>query len=301
MIRPGRLWWLLRRDLARGWQATFHHYSTLEKIAGWRFAPKYRETLPLEVHMVTGERDWRLALWALASWCHFTGRRWRFVVHDDGSLPPSGRDLIGSLFPGARVRLRAEADLLMEKRLADYPLSAAYRQSSPLGLKVFDIPVMAADRRYIVLDSDLLFFGAPEEILRWATRDDDTCWFNRDVAEASLVSAETAKENLGLDLWPRVNSGLCLVAGNAVDLEFCERCLRETGMMDGGDWKIEQTLYALCASRHGRGGLLPRTYEVSLGRQAARDAICRHYVGAVRDRFYAEGLSRLKPILLNGR
>jgi hypothetical protein len=54
----------------------------------------------------------------------------------------------------------------------------------------------------------------------------------------------------------------------------------------------------LCAARHGKGGLLPRTYEVSLDKRGAPNAISRHYVRAVRDRFYTEGVQRLRGILL---
>jgi hypothetical protein len=61
---------------------------------------------------------------------------------------------------------------------------------------------------------------------------------------------------------------------------------------------VEQTLFALCASRFGKGGLLPKHYEVSLKRRAHPDAIARHYVGAVRDRFFGEGLKRLREELL---
>jgi hypothetical protein len=52
----------------------------------------------------------------------------------------------------------------------------------------------------------------------------------------------------------------------------------------------------LCAARHGKGGLLPRTYEVSYGKEAAPSAVARHYVPPVRDQFYSEGLTRLVPI-----
>ena len=68
--------------------------------------------------------------------------------------------------------------------------------------------------------------------------------------------------------------------------------------MRGPIWRVEQTLFALCASRGGKGGLLPKNYEVSLRRRASPDAIARHYVGAVRDRFYGEGLKRLHEELL---
>jgi hypothetical protein len=88
------------------------------------------------------------------------------------------------------------------------------------------------------------------------------------------------------------------MAKPAIDLDFCERALGETSITKGHVWRIEQTLLALCASRYGKGGLLPKTYEVSLGKHSAENVIARHYVGAVRDRFYGEGLKRLRDILL---
>ena len=63
-------------------------------------------------------------------------------------------------------------------------------------------------------------------------------------------------------------------------------------------WRVEQTLFALCSFRHGKGGFLPKTYEVSLNKHSAENCVARHYVGAVRDRFYGEGLSRLREVLL---
>jgi hypothetical protein len=56
-------------------------------------------------------------------------------------------------------------------------------------------------------------------------------------------------------------------------------------------------LFALCASRNKAGGLLPDSYEVSLNQYAADGAVARHYVGAVRNRFYGEGMARLKNTL----
>jgi hypothetical protein len=63
---------------------------------------------------------------------------------------------------------------------------------------------------------------------------------------------------------------------------------------------VEQTLFALCASRFGKGGLLPKTYEVSLNKHSAENCVARHYVGAVRERFFGEGLKRLREALLTG-
>jgi hypothetical protein len=84
----------------------------------------------------------------------------------------------------------------------------------------------------------------------------------------------------------------------AIDLDLCERALRETTILHGHVWLVEQTLFAICASARGRGGLLPPEYEVSVEKNARPGAVARHYVGAVRQRFYGEGMARLKNVLI---
>jgi len=162
------------------------------------------------------------------------------------------------------------------------------------------MPYYCESPRFLVLDSDVLFFNHPREIMDWAGNGAKECWFNEDIAEGSLVSERESLEDLGVVLWPRVNTGIALITKEAIDFEFCDRVLGETSALKGDLARIEQTLFALCASRHGKGGLLPKTYEISLGKHASEDCVARHYVGAGRDRFYGEGLKRLRPVLLAG-
>lgn len=288
----------LRRDLKRGWAASYHDYKTLPRIDEWSW-PFWGETPhAVPIHLLTGANDWRLAAWMLASWFQATEHAWPIVIHDDGTLPEEGRATLERLFASARVIRRAEADAVMEKALRAFPFCADYRAAHPLALKLFDIPHFTAGERYMMFDSDLLFFRHPREILDWANAENDECWFNEDVKEGALISAADARDDLGVRPWPRVNSGLGLIYKPAIDLDFLDRALAVTPILSGHIWRVEQTLYMLCAARHGKGGLLPKTYEVSLGRHAAEDAIARHYVGAVRDRFYSEGLKRLRRQLL---
>ena len=297
MISPGRLWWILRRDFKRGWEGSRHYYKTLPQIEkwSWPFWNETPETVP--VHMLTGKNDWQLAAWMLASWFTVTERAWSVVIHDDGTLPEEGRATFQSLFPTSRIITRAAADEALATVLRPFPFCTDYRAQHALALKVFDIPHFAANNRFLIFDSDLLFFNHPREILDWVASGADECWFNEDVQEGSLITAGEAKLELGVKIWPRVNSGLCLLTKSAIDLDLCDRALAQTSIPRGHVWRIEQTLLMLCAARHGKGGLLPRKYEVSLGKNAAPDAVSRHYVGAVRDRFFAEGLARLKSVL----
>ena len=88
MISPGRIWWHLRRDVKRGWDATYHDYRTLPQIEQW-YWPFWGEvpaTVP--IHVLTGGKDWlSLAAWMLASFFHFSELAWPVVIHDDGTLP----------------------------------------------------------------------------------------------------------------------------------------------------------------------------------------------------------------------
>jgi hypothetical protein len=230
----------------------------------------------------------------LASWFHFTQQGWHVVIHDDGSLCDDATRTLRRMFPGARIIPRAEADAALERSLIPYPFCLDYRRTHPLALKIFDMPHFAEGDRFLIIDSDVLFFQRPGEVINWTRAGTDDCWFNEDVEEGTLVSPDEAFAELGVKLWRRVNSGLCLLFKQALDFDFCDCALAQTSILRGHVWRIEQTLFALCASRHGKGGLLPGDYEVSLKKHASAGVIARHYVGAVRDRFYGEGLKRLR-------
>ena len=300
MISPGRIWWHLRRDVKRGWDATYHDYNTLPQIEQWYWPFWGEEPAKIPVHVLTGTKDWQLAAWMLASFFHFTEMAWPIVIHDDGTLPEDARATLESLFQGARLIRRSEADAEMNRVLRAFPFCHDYRNAHPLALKIFDMPHFARGDRFLVIDSDVLFFNHPREIVDWANGPGTSreCWFNEDVQESSLITAGEAREELGVKLWNRVNSGLGAIYRPAIDFDFCDRALATTSILRGPIWRVEQTLFALCASRMGKGGLLPKNYEVSLKRRASPEAIARHYVGAVRDRFYGEGLKRLRQQLL---
>ncbi len=299
MISPGRLWWLLKRDIKRGFVASYHDYKTKPRITEWAWPFWSEAPQPVPIHVLTGAKDWELCAWMLASFFHFTEQTWNVVIHDDGTLNAQIGAQLKKIFKSIRIISRDEADTKMDRILQPFPFCHDYRNKHPLALKIFDMAHFCESERFIVLDSDVLFFKYPREIIDWVSKNASDCWFNEDAEEGSLITTDHAWADLGVALWPRVNSGLCLLTKAAIDLEFCERALGETSILKGHIWRVEQTLFALCASRHGKGGLLPKTYEVSLTKDASSDCIARHYVGAVRDHFYGEGLKRLRDVLLS--
>ncbi len=257
---------------------------------------------PISVHMLVSSRTWHAGLLAIISFEHFTERRWEFFMHEDGSVDQASRRQIERWLPGVRFVPRPEAEQRLANDLRAHPRSLAHRAKWILLLKFFDSIAFAPHPRFIVLDSDVIFFRRPPEILEWADSGREECWFNHDTKEVYCASRDRIEPVFGFPLWDRVNSGLCLLAAETFSRDMSERFLAE--MEDRADRPIffEQTLFAFHASRRNRGGLLPRKYEISWGYLRAAGSVCRHYVGAFKsDLLYVEGATSLLYLLVRRR
>ena len=296
----GRLLYLTRRAFSRGLKSSYHEYITVPKILNSCF-PQEGKKEKVVAHFLTGEATWLMGCWMMASFIHTTNRNWQFVIHDDGSLTQDQVEKIKKTFPDSiTIIWREAADKEMAEVLDKYPGCRSYREEVALGIKSYDIPYMAKSERFLLLDTDLMFFKKPQEILDWVDDENsEEMWFNADAVEPSpFANSLESEEALGVKIWPKINSGLCLFNKKVLDFEFFEKCIQHPKIKELKFWRREQTTLGLSASKCGKGGLLPNTYEVSLGKKMISDAIVRHYVGSVRAEFYAEGISRMAAKLL---
>lgn len=247
-----------------------------------------------EIHVLTSSQDWMNLLWALKSFYIMSRRKYALCIHDDGSLTPRNSALLQQHFPAARILDRRSAEAEVLASLAKYPRCREFRLSNPLAPKVFDFRHYLRTERMLLLDSDVLFFQEPVELLR---RIEDPDYrlntVNGDVASAYTVEPVAVLDCCGVRLLERFNSGLGLIHRNSLQLDWIEEFLSLPGII-GHFWRIEQTLYALCSSRYG-AELLPSEYDVFLdGHLGTRPS--RHYVGAIRHLMYSEGIRALSRV-----
>ena len=244
-----------------------------------------------EIHVMTSSADWINMIWALKSFYWSAKRSYALCIHDDGTLGPQQEEALRRHFPRARVIMRAEADSKVLTLLKDYPRCLEFRRTNQLSPKVFDFAAYLESDRMLLLDSDILFFSEPESLL---AKIEDPEYrlntFNGDTASAYTVTPQVVREHAAFELKERINSGLALVHKDSMRLDWLEEFLSLPGII-GHFWRIEQTLYALCASRYGVE-LLPPEYDVRLGAGLDFGPV-RHYVGAIRHLMYSEGMRRL--------
>lgn len=250
----------------------------------------------LEIHVLTSEKDWLNLLWTLKSFYHFSPRGLALCIHADPALTNEAVASLQSHFPKARLITQDVAREEVLDSLAAYPRCRQLRETNILSIKVFDFLHYLQLERMALFDSDLLFFAEPSAWLNYANDPHrQVNVFNRDVATAYAVDEQVIIE-AGFTIHPEVNSGFGIVHKESMPLEWIEEFLSIPGILEGHFWRIEQTLYALCASRFGVE-LLPDDYRVFLNGNLGERPF-RHYVGAIRDRMYTEGVRRLAPLLL---
>lgn len=250
----------------------------------------------VSVHMLVSSKTWHAGLLAAVSLEVRSGRQWRWFIHDDGTVPDTARTTIAKLLPDVRFIARAEADRKVAAFFSEYPRCLAHRQNHNLFLKFFDTIAFQDRPGIVVMDSDVIFFKTPQEILNWIDGPGTNCLYNEDTREKFCIPRGEIKAALGIDMLPRFNSGLVLMPKSALNLALSERLLAAFEDSAHAPQFFEQTLWALAGSTNPGGGApLPRTYNINWGYWREPGSICRHYVGDFKhDLLYIEGA----PLLL---
>lgn len=286
-MTPGRLLWLCRHFLRHGWRGAYGREVLARRIL--RCLPLTGLTDPTaEVHVLTSRGDWLPLLWSLRTFYRSTASRFCLCIHEDGTLPDSGRRELARQFPDARIVSRAEADRRMADELADLPLCRQLRVGNPLLLKALDFPVFTTTSQLIVLDCDLVFFSRPDALLERIENPDAPAGFNRDWRYGYSVPWEELQSGMGPGMETLINSGLGVLPTHALTAEHCERFLKRFPSLPSHPHRIEQTLIALCACESGYE-MLPAEYDV-YGGATRFDNPVRHYSGDFRRLLFTEGL-----------
>ena len=291
-----RLWWLRFQELRReGFVAAARRVKLQRPIL--RTPPVRTAPVgvgPVEVRVLTWRRDWVNLLWALKSFYHYAGGYYPLVIHDGGLLPRQAAELLRH-FPDARYvpSLEADARFPEELRRRGLARSAEYRARNVATRKLFDYFLDSRADHVLMIDSDIVFFRRPDELILppgGSTRN----LYNRDDGFWYSMTVEEMGEAFGVRPPPRVNSGLAVVRRESIDFAAVERYLGHPKMF-ADPWVTEQTLHALCSATWGVE-FLPDEYRVGGPPGLTPDLVCKHYPGHTRPLLYREGMRHLLDV-----
>src|SRR6266850_138676 len=298
LLSHNRLWRQFRNIQAEG------VYRASRRIRLWSrildTAPVITEAVAdgqaVDTHILTYSRDYLSAIWALKSFYHYSGVSYPLIIHLQGTVTQRMIARLREHFPTATLITQPEADLNAEHWLMQHGylrLLAARRQSTMM-MKLIDFVITGRATHLLAIDSDVIFFRRPEELLVATDEPLGADLFMHDAESSYNLSETQALNDLGINLAPRVNCGVMLFPRENQRLARCEAYLthpavaRPSGLM-------EQTMHALYASESERVSYLADSYYVSPAQTSADldHLVCRHYAGPSRRLLTDEGIPRL--------
>jgi hypothetical protein len=254
----------------------------------------------VEIKMLLHKKRFLDGLWGLYSFLHYCDRRVAVTVHSDGSLDQDCVSAMKTLLPGVRVIDRGEADRAVMSILVRNSLTrcAQLRSRLNMALKLIDFLVIREKGSFIMLDSDILTYANPVELLsppRLSTGKKAHLFSvdNNDYSYALPI--ETIEDRLGYGIARRLNAGLMHIQAESLSLEMYEQCLDKTQILTDARTSMhyaEQTVYAAVLGFQGAVPLNAVNYTICGGPE---ESITAHYCGGGYwgTRLYREGIPHL--------
>lgn len=252
-----------------------------------------------EIHMMCGKNHVDMGIWASWSLLRFLPGASLFL-HSDGSLRDEHIESWRRVIPNLTLIAKEESDLRARQVFKDrFPLLSEWRTRQFYSVKFIDFHLHGTSDRIILLDSDVLCFDKPTELIDGLNALESPLLWHIDDKSYYLAPTKVLKACTNVEVVERVNSGFLLTKRWQIeDLQYFENILQK--LQDYSlpifHYWAEQTMYAISANRHGNAAAFPGKYSVYFGKTLQSSTI-RHYAGVpkLRPRYYVEGV----PILFS--
>lgn len=260
--------------------------------------PRFCENL-YEIHMLCGRRD--LDMGILASWSimRFMDGKARLFVHSDGTLREDDLDLWRRIVGEVVLVAREEGDRRVHEALAGCTNHLySWRTGNWAGAQLVDMHFFGEQPSILIMDSDVLVFQRPQEVIDALTAAQPGFAWCRDLRDAYSAEPGLLRQITGVPMQERLCAGfmvcprLSLDDFMKLDAHLCE--IHRDGRIQLNHYWSCQTYYSLLASGRIGAGILPDTYNNTAWRTGSRQVL-RHYVGIprVRFRYFSEGIPRV--------
>jgi hypothetical protein len=235
----------------------------------------------ISVRMLTNSVRLYESAWAVYSFLFFSGLRPRVVFHSDGSLSAADCAFLQARFPGCEVMQREKADTAVSSWLSHRGLTKCQRLRDSLvfAKKLFDVCILAEEKRLILLDNDVLFYQRPSELIEEGFGGEHR--YQKDYQANYCLAPEVLAALQGNSLPESLNPGMMSIALDKIDFGVAEKSLSYPGFFDASgrpNYFSELTLWAILISHDGNRAL-SENYGFCVGPWFGSQYVAGHFCG----------------------
>ena len=190
-----------------------------------------------EIHTLTAHHHVFMYITAIKSFLRYHGDI-AVVAHDDGSLTDDDKSILKAHIEGIRIIDRKVADAQMDAVLADFPHSRTLRQRIVNSMELFDNILLSKTDKVVNMNSDVLFFKEPRELVDWVGGDNKTI---EGVYEEQPAEQREFLIEHSCPFPPHVTTALTCFYKDVLDLELVESVLESVRCT----WFTAQNIYPI--------------------------------------------------------
>lgn len=254
--------------------------------------PSFSNGLP--IYFLTGQKYLYQTLFCAFSLIKHSNENFQFILVDDGSFDQKLIERVNKQMPESKIitakEIAANLDSLLPKE--KFPYLHHKRKVYPHIKKLTDIHTADSQPYKLVLDSDMLFWSNPFELINWLKNpsgslhllDSDDSYGYTKILMESLCKAKV----------PRlVNVGVIGINSNTIDWLALEYWIKTLEDKEGSSYFLEQALSAMIIADQERTLLNPKTYIVNPKDNIEQKNILGHYVDLSKKNYFLKAWKQI--------
>ncbi|RZK40079.1 MAG: glycosyl transferase [Pedobacter sp.] len=246
----------------------------------------YPEGLP--VYFLTGEKYLYQTLFCITSLTRNTDEKFNFILIDDGSFNNALIEKVHKLLPNAHIRFNADTEAYLKKIMPESAFKRIWekRYTYPHIRKLTDVHVDNGKEWKLVLDSDMLFWSNPVELIEWLKK--PTAPIHMIDCEESYGYSNALMEDLSGSAIPKLlNVGVLGVKSATINWNEIESWIEQLEKKEGKTYYLEQALSAMIVAKQKCIALPPAAYIVNPSQKELNEPSgLHHYVSTSKKEYF---------------
>jgi len=243
----------------------------------------------LPVYFLTGKNYLYQTLFCIWSLVKFTNEEFLFILVDDGSFDSTLVTQIQKQLPGCTIVMQDEVDKNLQQRLPSQQYSHLYQKRIvyPHLKKLTDIHTLAGVDWKLVLDSDMLFWDTPHEIIQWLKKPEQPIHMV-DCVESYGYSKQLMEKLSGHPIPSLLNVGAIGLNSTEINWSVLDNWMKVLEEKEGSSYYLEQALTAMLIGEQQSTILDKDQYKVNPSQGDTKPPVLHHYVDLSKKYYYTQ-------------